>query len=340
MCIIVSLLDNLFICCFISTICLGAGSRLPALDETSDGGSSKIPYSTHSPRTTPTTSRKSSRQRKIVKAKSMSQDSENAVTSLKGSHSSNPGWHRSADSGFASTDVDPNNKLTQTIQKQSSFSDNERVLPSTSSAVPTSHKYAHTSGYIHENNNTLRDIHDEHREDYKSELSRTEVLMHDKWNKKEGGALGFNHIYKVTDPLSSTSSQEFLSPVATKEFLGKQSWKFAQLSDAEDSNSEHGVVVNKNNVSTETSFITDVNANFREQPFFSASQQTRKTARPPSLSELPPPHPSLLNEGDQESYDTEDVRIEIHEGETLSPPSSTERKMAFMNASKHRGKSF
>jgi len=84
--------------------------RLPSLSEKADPANE--PYSSHSPRLTPHLSRKSLKHSKT--AMSVSQDSENDSAP----HQNNPVLHHSADSGFASTEVDQSHRLMLSLQRQ------------------------------------------------------------------------------------------------------------------------------------------------------------------------------------------------------------------------------
>jgi len=92
--------------------------------------------------------------------------------------------------------------------------------------------------------------------------------------------------------MSSTSSQEFLQTSYEKASAGdtvntsRKSWKFSQISDADDSNSEQG---NESSTVIETSFNDD-----GEQQHYLKAVVGKD--RPPSLSEVPLPPPSMLNE--------------------------------------------
>lgn len=267
----------------------------------------------------------------------MSQDSENAVPSLKGSHSPNPGWHRSADSGFASTDVDPNSKMiTTSLQQQTMFSDqHERSDPITiSNGQPSS--YVNTEKeHLLRNSRAQRDIDLEDRNDYESELNRTDVIIRDTWNKKEQGQFDFNHIYNTTHINSPSSQNQFLRRESSKEYTGNHKYS-RQPFGGDDRDSHHRTLSsNTDELSQETSFIADVNANVRGQ-----TNRTRKEpARPPSFSEVPLPPAFMLNNTTEED-DTENVRIEVVENDAPISPTSFNRKLAFQSSSKNRGKSF
>lgn len=97
--------------------------RLPSLSEKLNDMTTNEPYSSHSPRLTPHLSRKSLKH--STTAMSVSQDSENGSSAP---NPNNPLLHHSADSGFASTEVDQNHRLMLSLQRQMCVSDTHKLL--------------------------------------------------------------------------------------------------------------------------------------------------------------------------------------------------------------------
>lgn len=117
----------------------GDAYRLPSLSEKADATNNE-PYSSHSPRLTPHLSRKSLKHSKTSGVMSVSQDSDGNVS---GQPVNPPVLHHSADSGFASTEVDQNHRLLL-LQRQMCVSDphklveqNENVASVPPTVVPT-----------------------------------------------------------------------------------------------------------------------------------------------------------------------------------------------------------
>ena len=256
------------------------------------------PYSTHSPRSSPLQGRRSGKQRKFAQHKSG-----DSGFSSKGTIA-NPSLQRSVDSSFASTDAD----LANRSQQLSSFSDNE---PSSSHNYQTAQQSTRPKQFqaVLRNNPPFNEI---------SINGRVDPLVDDSWGHKKNNEF----ISNTNDTLSSNSSQEFIQ-TSFERHDGKVSYNGAVLanrtkwnpntSDADDSNSERG------NETLETSFME------------SQHQQRHLTvrkdkARPPSLSEVPLPPPSMLNE----THEYEDENTSL-----ISSPNN--RKNAFQNPSRLRG---
>ena len=282
----------------------GAANRLPALTETPD--SKNKPYSGHSPRSSPLQNRRSGKQRKFAQHKS----GDSGFSSKGTLH--NPSLQRSVDSSFASTDADHVNRS----QQLSSFSDNE----------PTSSRNNGPFTRPKQQNQSLprnrAQPYDEVVDHLHNGKIDHQVAINNSWGRKNNE---FDHISKVNDTLSSNSSQEFIQTSFERNdggagyhaavLVNRTKWN-PHVSDADDSNSERG------NGTIETSFT--------EQHQQQRNLSVRKETRPPSLSEVPLPPPSMLNETLE--YEVDD------QGENTSLISSpNNRKNAFQNASRLRG---
>ncbi|XP_057312079.1 kinase D-interacting substrate of 220 kDa-like isoform X3 [Hydractinia symbiolongicarpus] len=262
-------------------------SRLPALDESNIN----MPYTTHSTNTSPRVTIESTRKRPVIAntaSKSVSQDSENSTPLPEGSV--DPRWHRSADSGFASTDVDPSTRL---LLNSISGSERTNELENLSN---------HT-GVIYSNRDDIK------VEDATKAKTPATLLLNDTWNTKT--ELGFNHIYKARDILSSSeSSQEYIAI----DIDDRKTWKYAKVCDAnENASPEHAQTENQNTL------------------------DSIKCERPPSLSDVPLPPMSMLGEDHEWTMTPPAEFDDNNDGDddvTLTTPlvtNSDQRKIAFQN---------
>lgn len=289
---------------------VGAANRLPALTETPDNNNK--PYSAHSPRSSPQ-NRRSGKQRKFA------QQSGDSGFSSKGTLH-NPSLQQSVDSSFASTDADHVNRS----QQLSSVSDNE---PTSSRSNGPSTRPKQQKQSLPRNRVPPFDEGSDHIRNGKVDH---QVVINNSWSRKNNE---FDHVSKVNDTLSSNSSQEFIQTSferndggaayhAASVLVNRTKWN-PHVSDADDSNSERG------NGTIETSF-TEQQHQQRQNQHQQRNLSVRKETRPPSLSEVPLPPPSMLNETLE--YEVED------QGENTSLiSSSNDRKNAFQNGSRLRG---
>lgn len=292
------------------SIFVGAANRLPALTETPDNNNK--PYSAHSPRSSPQ-NRRSGKQRKFA------QQSGDSGFSSKGTLH-NPSLQQSVDSSFASTDADHVNRS----QQLSSVSDNE---PTSSRSNGPSTRPKQQKQSLPRNRVPPFDEGSDHIRNGKVDH---QVVINNSWSRKNNE---FDHVSKVNDTLSSNSSQEFIQTSferndggaayhAASVLVNRTKWN-PHVSDADDSNSE------RENGTIETSF-TEQQHQQRPNQHQQRNLSVRKETRPPSLSEVPLPPPSMLNETLE--YEVED------QGENTSLiSSSNDRKNAFQNGSRLRG---
>ncbi|XP_066918421.1 kinase D-interacting substrate of 220 kDa B-like isoform X4 [Clytia hemisphaerica] len=287
-------------------------SRLPALNETPDSSSNQ-PYTSHSPRNSPLQSRtRSGKQRKGGKSKARSLESEGS-SPLKGP-SPNPTLQRSADSSFASTDADNRS------QQLSSFSDNE----------PSSSRYVQRVG---SNNRQVTRPKQYHQQPQRNRVPPIAGLDQgvdslERGTKPSDTWIGKNErsFNKTNDTISSTSSQEFIQTSFEKQEESLHQIKPWQLSDGDESCSERG------NEIVETSFTSTHQKRH-------LTSGLRKETRPPSLSEVPLPPASMLNESHEDYIDLENHDSEHDALLSSSPPTSLDRKNAFQNSARLRGMS-